>query len=146
MSTATLTADNAANSPAASKLFKAGLSGGAIAAILNLALYGAARAGGVDFIARFDPHASPTALPFFMPAVSSLVPSLFAAAVMLGLSRIVRSPAIPFAALSAVLALVSLGGPINLADASTATRVVLSLMHFVAAAAIVTPLYRAVRS
>jgi hypothetical protein len=145
MTSATLTADPSTSSPTAKALLKAGLTGGAIAAALNLALYGVARAAGVDFVARYDAHGDATALPFFMPAVASLVPSLFAALVMLGMSRILKSPAVPFAALSAVLALASLVGPAGLADASVATKVVLSAMHFVAAAAIVIPLFRAVR-
>jgi hypothetical protein len=130
----------------AGALFKAGLTGGAIAAVLNLALYGAARAAGVDFTAKFDPQAAASALPFFLPAVSSLVPSVAAALVALGLSRWLKRPALPFVAISVVFGLLSLGGPLGLQEASTATRGLLAAMHVLAGVPIAGLLYRALKS
>ena len=126
----------------AGAILNAGLTGGAIAAAANLALYAVARLAGVEFVARFDPHAAASALPFFMPAVSSLVPSVFAALVMLGLTKALARPAVPFAVLSGVLAIVSCGAPLTLAEASPATQIVLAVMHLIAGAAIVAPLMR----
>src|SRR4051812_33787425 len=97
MTSATLTAAPVAVNPSAGALLKAGLTGGAIAAVASLLLYGAGRAAGVDFVAKYDPHAAASALPFFMPAVSSLVPSIFAALAMLGISRLTRNAGLVFA-------------------------------------------------
>jgi hypothetical protein len=144
MTTAALTADKSTSSASAGGIFKAALTGGAIAAVANLALYGVTRAAGVDYVANFDPAAGPAPLLPFLPAVSSLIPSLFAGLVMLGLSKATRHPAPIFIGLSVAFALLSLGGPLRL-EASMGTKVALSLMHFVAAAAITVPLVRKVK-
>lgn len=144
-----MTSATAVESPPSSlsarALLKAGLTGGAVAAALNLALYGVARAAGVDFVAVYDPSAGPAVLPFLLPAVSSLVPSLFAALTLLGLSKLLARPAVPFAVLAAVLTVASMGGPANLAGAGVATKVALGVMHVIAALAITAPLWRAAR-
>jgi hypothetical protein len=141
----TTTADVSSQSPSsatAGALIKAGLTGGVIAAVANTVLYGIARAAGVDFVARFNPNDAAQALFPFQPAVASLVPSVFAALVLLGLSKVLKRPAIPFAILATAFGLFSLGGPLNLGDASMATKLVLAAMHLVAGAAITVPLVR----
>src|SRR5262249_21082486 len=117
-------------------IFAASLTGGAAAAVANLALYGAGRLQGVDFIARFDPNHGLQALPPALVGVGSLMPSLIAALVMVGLTRLIHRPVAPFAAIAATFVLLSLVGPLKLADASIATKVMMSAMHFIAGIAI----------
>lgn len=136
--------DSTPQAVSAGALFKAALVGGAIAAVANMVLYGVSRAAGVDFIATYDPSAGPAPLLPFLPAVSSFVPSIVAALLMLGLGKATKRPATPFIVIAAVFTVLSLGGPMRL-DATMGTKVVLSLMHFVAAAAISVPLVRRVR-
>ncbi len=144
MTAATLTAEPTPANVTAGALFKAALLGGAIAAAANMALYGITRVAGVDYIGNFDPNVGLAPLPPFLPAVSSFVPSLVAALVMLGLSKATKRPGPVFAGIAVVFALVSLAGPLRL-EASVGTKVALSLMHFVAAAAITLPLVRKVK-
>lgn len=124
------------NQPAArgaGRIFKAGLTGGAIAAVLNLALYGAARLAGVDFTIQRTAEEAAQAIPAIAPGISSFVPSLLASLVALGLARLVKKPAPVFIGVAAVLLVVSMGPPLTLFAASTGARVVLSVMHVVAA-------------
>jgi hypothetical protein len=138
------------DSPASSSvrlgtLLRAGIVGGIVAAIGNMAVYGAGRVAGVEFVGRFDPAAAPMPLMPLLPAIASLVPAVVAAFVALGFARLLRRPAVPFAVLGAVFAVVSIASPMVLADASMGTRVLLSLMHIVAGVPITAWLFRALK-
>ncbi len=124
-------------------LLRAAITGGVIAAVANMAVYGIGRAVGVDFIGRFDPAQAPTPLMPFLPAVASLIPAVLAGFVALGFARMLKRPAMPFAVLAVVFGVVSMAGPMGLADASTGTKVVLSLMHVVAGVPITVWILRA---
>lgn len=127
----------------AGRLFSAAFIGGGIAAAANLVLYFATHAAGVEFTGRFDPNQPATGLMVPMVAVASILPALFAGLLALGLSKWTRSPALIFGVIAAVFALLSIGGPMGVAEASMGTKVVLSIMHLVAAAGIGGMLVRA---
>jgi hypothetical protein len=119
-------------------LLKAGLLGGATAAVANLVLYAVARAlFAVSFI--IPDMAAPgqtMSLPIPMIAIASVGPALLAALLLWLLGRFFVRPLRIFQGISAVLLLLSLAPPMTL-EADLATRIVLTLMHVVAAAAIV---------
>lgn len=118
-------------------LFATALAGGALAAVLNLLLYFVARAAGVPFEGRFGgPEAPIGHLVVPMVAVASLLPAPLAAAIYGLLVRSTRRPRVIFLALTVLFCLLSCGGPMNIGDATPATKLVLALMHFVAAASI----------
>lgn len=128
-----------------STLLKAGALGGAIAAAINGALYLGAKAGGVPFTGEFQPGQGVAELPAPLPFVASFVPSLVAAALLFGLTKVTSKASTVFVAISGVFALVSCIGPLNVPEASLATRGVLTLMHFTAAAPITYFLVRALK-
>jgi hypothetical protein len=91
---------------------------------------------GVDFLGNFDRHAVGP-LPVVMIGVSSIVPALIGALGLLGLNVLVQRPARIWVPLAVAFTLLSFLGPINIADASAGTKTALSVMHVVAAVAIV---------
>jgi hypothetical protein len=143
MTTTTMTQDTRGTT-GAGKLFGQAVLGGAIAAVANLALYFGAQAAGVSLQGEFQPGQL-GALPVPAVVMASLVPALFAAVVALLARRFTQNGARTFAIISVVFTLVSLGGPLGVVGASVATKVVMDLMHVVAAAGIGGMLYRALR-
>lgn len=140
----TLTAPTPVTVPAA-RLFSQALLGGALAAAANVALFFVARAAGVPMEGEFQPGVmGPLALGAVVGAsVVPAVPGAFAAWLLL---RFTRQGARSFAILAVVFALLSLGGPLNVAQATVSTKVVMELMHVFAAAGITGMLLRAMRS
>lgn len=119
----------------------AGLIGGLIAAAGNYVVYFVARAAGTDFLGNFDGDtASP--LPVVAIGLSSIMPGLVAGAIVIGLGRVTARPMRVFVPAAALFALASLVPSMSIAGASLATRLALSSMHVVAAAAIVGVLVR----
>ena len=116
-------------------LFAASLIGGLVGASGNYLVYFIARAMGAGFTGQFN---GPTVedLPIVAIGISSVIPSLVAPLVLLGIRKVSARPLQVFVAASAVLALVSTIPPMMIADASLGTRVALALMHLVSAAAI----------
>jgi hypothetical protein len=107
-----------------------GLGGGAIAGVVNVAVAVAAGAAGAPIEGSFGGPGSPvTALPVFVPMISSVVPAFFAWAAWAALSKLSASPQKIFVGLAIAFGLFSLGGPLTLAGASTTTQLLLAFMH-----------------
>ena len=114
-----------------------GLRGAALASVVNVAIYYLGRAlFNLPFAIPMQTGAEPSPLPVIMVVVASTVPALLAAVVLYILNRLSRHGLRIFVALSVVLALLSLVGPLSL-PIDGGTIAALSLMHFGAAAAIV---------
>jgi hypothetical protein len=127
----------------ASNFLGTALKGGAIAAVVNLGLYFAVSAAGVEFLGQFDP-AGPQdmALPVPMVAVASIVPALFAGLLALTLRKFTPKAGVIFLAISVGFTLFSFMGPVGIVGASLGTKLALNAMHVVAAFAIALPLLR----
>jgi hypothetical protein len=126
------------------RLLVAGLAGGAAAGVVNLALYFATHAAGVPFLGEFEPG-SPGSLPLPMVFLSGLVMALPASAAAWGFGRFTASGARNYVVLATVFGLVSLGGPLNVPGLDTGSKVVMELMHVVAAVGIVFAHLRAMK-
>jgi hypothetical protein len=121
----------------------AGLIGGALAAAVNTALLLAGNALGVACMAPLGPPGSPLqAIQPFNVIMLCLVPGLIAGLLLAGLGRLTRSPRPSFLAIAGAFLLLSLIPDWALPMDSLATRILLSLMHLVAAALIVGALLR----
>jgi hypothetical protein len=115
----------------------AALVGGVAAAVANLIVFFIAQALGVSMTGPFGgPTAPPTDLPAVAVIVSSFVPAFIGAGLLWLLNRFTPRPITIFVAISAIVAVLSIGSPATL-PVSTGLIIALSLMHFVAAAAIV---------
>ncbi len=121
----------------AKKVLLAALAGGATAGVINLGLFLVARAAGVPFTAKFDPHAVVTMLPAQATFFASVVPAFAAAAVLSLLNVLVKRPTTIFVGIAATFGLLSMGGPASLAEAAVSTKALLAVMHVVAGVAIV---------
>jgi hypothetical protein len=116
-------------------LFVAGLTGGAIAAVVNYALYFAAGAAGVSFAGEFDP--TNASLPVPAIGISSVVSAIPAATVALILTKVAKEKAATvFAIVSIVFCVLSFGGPMGVKGLGTGAIVAMNVMHVVAAAGI----------
>lgn len=124
----------------------AGLAGGALAATANTALFLIGKAAGVAFLAPVNGPAAPlVALQPFNVIMLSLLPALVAALLLAGLARFTQRPQAIFLVIAAIVLLVSLVPDWALPLDSLATRILLSLMHLVAAMLIVGALLRSRR-
>jgi hypothetical protein len=114
----------------------------AAAAAVNLAVYLVAKAVGVELLVPMG--ASPVPLDAAPVIVFTVVPLALAAVLLLVLRRVgVASPAV-FAAVAAVVLLLSLAAPLA-ADLAVSNKLVLAWMHIVAGLAALlglTPLFR----
>ena len=117
----------------ASSFFGAALKGGAIAAVLNLSLGLVATAAGVDFMGQLEAGGALEQIPTAMFAVSSLIPAVFAGLIAWAMRKKTEKAGVIFLGLSIVFTLLSMGGPAGLVGASMGTKVVLGVMHVVAA-------------
>lgn len=118
-------------------VFPAAVIGGALAAAVNVALLFGAKAAGVTMTGVFDRrNPLPVELPLVAVIGASLVPSIVAAGVFAGLAKFTKSPRGAFGMLAAIGFVLSLGGPFSVAESSAATKVVMGLMHLVAAGSI----------
>jgi hypothetical protein len=129
------------------RILLAGLAGGALAAAVNTALLLIGKAAGVAFLAPVNgPTAPLVALQPLNVIMLSLIPALIAALLLTGLARLTRHPQLIFQAVAGAFLLFSLIPDWALPMDSLATRILLSLMHLVAAALIVGALLRAGKS
>jgi len=115
----------------AGAIFKGAIVGAALGLVGNLALFFGAGAAGVSLVGRFDPAGPPASLALVPVVLASLLPAVFAALTALGIARVAKDPAKVFAIVATVFALLSMGGPANLADAGGGLKLVLALMHVV---------------
>lgn len=132
-----------AETPKLGALWVAAMKGGAVAAVANMALYGATRAAGVAYLGEFEGPGKVGPLPAFLPAVSSFVPSIFAGLIAFGLARLTAKAPTVFLIISVVFTALSMMGPVNLGGADGATKAVLGVMHLVAAVPITVMVLRA---
>jgi hypothetical protein len=121
-----------------------GLLGGAIAAVVNVALFFGSKAAGVPMTGEFQPGVlGELMLPLVV--VSSVMPGFFGAVVALLFQKFTKNPARNFVILSAVFCGLSLAGPAGVKQIAVSTIVVMELMHVVAAVGIAGALYRALK-
>lgn len=123
-------------------VWRGGIIGAAAAAAGNLAIYGVGRAADVAFLVPTWGGGPAMHVTAVHVALSSILPLFLGTAVAVAASR--RGWLRPIAAAAAVVAVLSLGGPLSL-DADTATKVLLASMHVVAGVAFVLALERARR-
>lgn len=145
MTTATAAPFTSTDKPTFGALLKAGATGGAIAAAINGALYFGAKAAGVAFTGIFPSGPGVADLPAPAPFISSFIPGLVGAALLFGLTRLTSKASAVFVAIAGVFAVVSCYSPLNIPEASLATRSVLAVMHLTAAAPITYFLVRALK-
>ena len=114
-----------------------GLRAAALASVVNVAIYALGKAlFNLPFMVPMQTSAEPNPLPLVMVILMSAVPGVLAAGVLYGLNRFFRSGLRIFQAVAAVVALLSLGGPLSLPiDAGTIAA--LASMHLAAAVSIV---------
>ena len=139
MSTMSNTAGHAEGAAAVSAggLFGAGFLGGAISAVVNLALLFGAGAAGVVIAGEFQPGQPEAALGAIPVLLSLIIPAIPGALLALILTKVAsKKAALIFAIIAVVFTLLSLGGPVNVKGLSTGGLVVMELMHVVAAAGI----------
>ena len=113
----------------AGAIFKGAFAGAALGLVGNLVLFFGAGAAGVSLTARFAPAGPPVPLAVAAVVISSLVSAIPASLVALAIARFAKDPAKVFAIVAAVFALLSMGGPANLADAGGGLKLVLAVMH-----------------
>jgi hypothetical protein len=132
--TMTLPVENK-KSVALSRLWWAALIAGAVAAVGNLIVFAVARALNLPLEIPMGPQTTAplTAVPVI---ATSFIPALLAAAFLALLSRFVSKPLRVFQIVGLVAALLSLLGP-SLMPIAGATKVILILMHLVAAISII---------
>ncbi len=120
---------------AARRMLPAALLAATAAATANLALYAVARGLlGVPFVMPYaGPGAPSERLPEGMVVLASAVPAFAAAALLWGLGRVVRRPLVVVGVVAPLVLLASFSGPLSLTDTAPSTRVVLLVMHVVAA-------------
>lgn len=120
------------------------LLGGVAAAVVNVALFFAARAAGVPMTGEFQPG---TVGELMVPAVviSSIVPGVVAAGIALAFAKFTKAAARNFGILAVAFTVLSFGGPAGVAQLGTGSLIVMELMHVVAAAGIGGMLVRALR-
>jgi len=126
-------------------LFVAGLTGGAIAAVVNYVLYFVAGAAGVSFAGEFDPTTA--SLPVPAIGISSVVSAIPAAIVALIVTKVAKEKAATiFAIVSIVFCVLSFGGPMGVKGLGTGAIVVMNVMHAVAGAGIAGMIWRKLKS
>ena len=114
-----------------------GLQAAALASVVNVAIYVLGKAlFNLPFMVPMQAGAEPNPLPVFMVIFMSAVPGVLAAGVLYGLNRFTRRGLRTFQAVAAVLALLSLAGPLSL-PIDGGTIAALASMHLAAAGAIV---------
>ncbi|GAB4124620.1 MAG: hypothetical protein Fur005_49400 [Roseiflexaceae bacterium] len=117
------------------KIPVAALIGGGIGAIVNLIILFATRAIGITTWVVTPQSPDPVPVPEIAVLMASFMPSIFAGIVYAIMARFLKQPARIFQIIAVVLAVLSLGSVIPLPVDST-SKVILSIMHFVAAGAI----------
>jgi hypothetical protein len=119
------------------KLWWAALAAGAAAAVLNLLVFLIASGPlGIALNVIMPGSPDPQALSPIAIIMSGIFPALGAAVLLALLNRFIKRPFFVFQIIALVFVLLSLGGVLPM-PVAIAIKVVLSLMHFIAAGAIV---------
>lgn len=124
------------NKPSFSTIAMAGLKAAVVAVLVNLALFFLFSALGVlDPAVRLPQTNEPlTAVPV---AMASFAPLVLGTLAFYLLARFTQNPVRIFTALAAVLGLLSLAGPLTMETVPLGYRLVLGLMHVVAAGSLI---------
>lgn len=117
------------------------LIGAMLGLIANLIVYFAARAAGFEFLAPVPPTNEPMPLPVVAVIVSTIIPAIGAAIILVFLNRFSARPLRAFLIIAAVVLVISFAGPFTL-PISFIEQMILNVMHIIAAAAIVWALVR----
>lgn len=121
-----------------SGVFKGALIGGAVASVLNTALFFVGRAAGAAYLAMQPGASEAMPIPVVMPTVSTMIASVAAAAILLGLLRVAPARGWTiFLTVSAVVFVAYGAMPVVMLGGDTVAIVCLELMHVVAAIGIV---------
>ena len=115
-----------------------------VASISNALVFAMAQALGVALRVSMASGQSPQPLPFALVIFASVVPALLAAGLLALLDRLTDRPVRLFQWISAGLALLSLVPPMLQAEGAAA-KLILVIMHLIAAAAIIGVLSRVKR-
>jgi hypothetical protein len=142
MSTATATTRSAQTG--FGRLLLVGLAVGLVAAVVNLIIFFVGSALGVPFVALMGADQPLQELSAGMFIGASIVPALLGAVFYGLLGRFTKRGTTIFLAVSAVFALLSLGGPLTM-PVPLSTKLVLSLLHLITAAIIAYGLTRYAR-
>ncbi|HZN16102.1 MAG TPA: DUF6069 family protein [Acidimicrobiales bacterium] len=110
---------------------------GAVAAIAATAVAVAAKAVDVPMLAAPKTDPVGRAIPMYGFAMGTLLSTTIGIVIAVALLRYAKRPARTFAIVTTVLTVASFSGPITTGHATTATRLVLSLTHVVAAAIVI---------
>ncbi len=107
-------------------------------AILAICLYyGVTKALGEQYLIPLDGGSSNLSpMPVLMPVITTLIPGLLASIFFGLLIRFSRKPATIFLSVSLAALLLSFGGPYYLPEVSLQTKILLAVMHILAAAVI----------
>lgn len=142
ISSSTLRAE--ANRISTQRLPRAAITGALLAATANAIIFLVATGalGLAVEVQMGGPQSPVTPLTVVPVILMSAIPAALAAGLLWLLARFVARPFFVFQIVAAVLALLSLGGPLSL-QVGPASKAVLGLMHIVAAVAIVGALRRA---
>ena len=107
---------------------------GVIAAVINVVIFfiGSAVVGGIDVDMNGTGTFAP--MPFFLPIIASLLPTLVAGVGLWIARRFIPRGNQVFVIGTAILVLLSLGGPFSGQIATTSASIVLAVMHMVVGA------------
>lgn len=137
MSTLTSSPVSTIERVATGNLWRAALLGGVLAAVANIVVLLIANALGLTLDVPLGPNATETAPMGVLPVIlASFLPALGAAGLLALLARFTRRPITIFLGVSALFLLLSFG-PLLGTPVVVSTKVVLGLMHLVAAVPIV---------
>ena len=115
-----------------SGIFEGAALAGAAAGVVNVALYFVGSALGAAYLVAPPGGGAPEPIPFFMPFVMSLVPSLIGGAVLFGLTKVAGERAWPiFLGVMGLAFVAMLPGPVVQLHDDLVATVVLEVMHVV---------------
>lgn len=118
-------------------IFKGAAVAGALAGVVNVALYFLGGALGAAYLVEPPGGGAPEPIPFFMPFVMSLVPALLGAVLLVGLTKITKDRAWPiFLGVLIVAFVAMLPGPVVQLHGDMVATIVLELMHVVLVVAV----------
>ena len=118
------------------------LAGGAIAAVLNVLLLLVAKGAGYTLIVKTGNMIIPRAISAVQVGFSCLIAALGAAALVWALLRWTRNSTMMFYRITGVLLLVSMAWPATVWVNRPVTRIILGVMHLIAAGAIIGTMQR----
>jgi hypothetical protein len=117
-------------------IWKGAFLGAAAGAVANVILYFATSAAGASMLGEFQKGAPAVPMPFAPVVIGSFVPAIFAALAAMLVNRLTASASKVYVIVAVVVALLSMGGPLNLGGAGGGLKLALALMHVASAVTI----------